>query len=75
MSTPTPTGPQPEAPGLQPSDFGRPSPALIARADRDYTRFLALQAPDPGTGGHDQDDHAVGVRRATPTSCSTTPSG
>ncbi|MFF0629754.1 hypothetical protein [Streptomyces sp. NPDC004296] len=30
--------------------FGRPSPALIARADRGYARFLAVQAPDADTG-------------------------
>ncbi|MEU3201424.1 hypothetical protein [Streptomyces sp. NPDC006996] len=49
MSAPTPAGP-----GLQPPAFGRPSPALIARADRGYARFLAVQAPDADTGdcGH-----------------------
>ncbi|MCX5434822.1 hypothetical protein OHU11_42360 (plasmid) [Streptomyces sp. NBC_00257] len=62
MSAPTPTGPQPEGPGLQPPDFGRPSPALIARADRGYARFLAVQAPDASTGDHDQDDDAAGAR-------------
>ncbi|GHB29886.1 hypothetical protein [Streptomyces chryseus] len=62
MSEPTPAGPRPEAPGLQPPDFGRPSPALIARADRGYARFLAVQAPDASTGGHDQDDDAAGAR-------------
>jgi hypothetical protein len=62
MSAPTPTGPDPEGPGLQRPDFGRPSPALIARADRGYARFLAVQAPDASTGDHDQDDDAAGTR-------------
>ncbi|MFJ7416415.1 hypothetical protein ACIQWZ_37280 [Streptomyces sp. NPDC098077] len=48
MSAPTPAGPDPESPGLQRPDFGRPSPALLERADRGYARFLAhtTQAPD-----------------------------
>lgn len=46
MSAPTPAGPEPEEDGLQPPDFGRPSPALLARADRGYARFLAPTAPD-----------------------------
>ncbi|MGW0940178.1 hypothetical protein [Streptomyces sp. NPDC002666] len=54
MSAPASAGPRPEAPGLQPPDFGRPSPALIARADRGYARFLATQTPDPSTGDHDE---------------------
>ncbi|MFB6945612.1 MULTISPECIES: hypothetical protein [unclassified Streptomyces] len=61
MSAPTPTGPQPEGPGLQPPDFGRPSPALLARADRGYARFLAhttQAAPDDHTGHHDHDGAA-----------------
>ncbi|MFJ1551432.1 hypothetical protein [Streptomyces sp. NPDC088246] len=62
MSAPTPTGPQPEGPGLQPPDYGQPSPALIARADRGYARFLADQVPDVATGGHDQEDDAAGAR-------------
>ncbi|MFJ2095216.1 hypothetical protein ACIOEW_39140 [Streptomyces sp. NPDC087901] len=56
MSAPTPAGPDPEEPGLQLPDFGRPSPALLERADRGYARFLAFQAPDDHTGDHDQDD-------------------
>ncbi|MFD3722727.1 hypothetical protein [Streptomyces sp. NPDC058674] len=60
MNPPTPTGPQPEGPGLHPPYYGRPSPALIARADRGYARFLADQAPDVATGDHDQDDDAGG---------------
>ncbi|MFD3666321.1 hypothetical protein ACFWVF_37905 [Streptomyces sp. NPDC058659] len=62
MSAPTPVGPQPEDRGLQPPAFGRPSPALIARADRGYARFLAAPAPDASTGDHDQDDDAAGTR-------------
>ncbi|MEU7088132.1 hypothetical protein [Streptomyces achromogenes] len=62
MSAPTPAGPEPEGPGLQPPAFGRPSPALIARADRGYARFLAVQAPDADTGDHDQDDDTAGAR-------------
>ncbi|WP_381802420.1 hypothetical protein [Streptomyces niveus] len=58
MSAPTPAGPQPEDRRLQPPDFGRPSPALLERADRGYARFLAVQAPDAGTGDHDEDDTA-----------------
>ncbi|MFF2411427.1 hypothetical protein [Streptomyces sp. NPDC058092] len=55
MSAPTPAGPDPEGPGLQPPDFGRPSPALLERADRGYARFLAhtTQVPDESTGGND----------------------
>lgn len=54
MSAPTPTGPEPEGPGLQPPDFGRPSPALLARADRGYARFLAPIAPAaPEDSGQD----------------------
>ncbi|WP_030593012.1 hypothetical protein [Streptomyces anulatus] len=62
MSAPTPAGPQPEAPGLQPPDFGRPSPALLERAVRGYARFLAVQAPGADTGDHDQDDNVAGAR-------------
>ncbi|KMS75899.1 MULTISPECIES: hypothetical protein [Streptomyces] len=62
MSAPTLTGPQPEDRGLQPSAFSRPSPALIARADRGYARFLAVQALAAATGDHDQDDDAAGAR-------------
>ncbi|MFD6186135.1 hypothetical protein [Streptomyces goshikiensis] len=59
MSAPTPAGPQPED---QPHAFGQPSAALIARADRGYARFLAVQAPAADTGDHDQDDDAAGAR-------------
>ncbi len=33
-----------------------------AAAGQRYARVLAVQAPDALTGGHDQDDDAVGVR-------------
>jgi hypothetical protein len=62
MSTPMSPGPAPQGPGLQPPDYGRPSPALIARADRGYARFLADPAPDADTGDHGQDDDAAGAR-------------
>ncbi|OEJ21613.1 hypothetical protein AS594_39490 [Streptomyces agglomeratus] len=61
MSAPTPAGPATQGPGLQPPDFGRPSPALLAHADRGFARFLAPTtpaAPDDRTGDHDQDDAA-----------------
>ncbi|MFJ7062006.1 hypothetical protein ACK8N7_37700 (plasmid) [Streptomyces griseobrunneus] len=55
MSAPTPAGPEPEVRGLQPSDFGRPCPAFLERADRGYARFLAhtTQAPDDNADGRD----------------------
>ncbi|MFE3583192.1 hypothetical protein [Streptomyces vinaceus] len=62
MSAPTPDGPQPEGRGLQPPAFGQPSPALIARADRGYARFLAVQAPAADPGDHAQDADAAGAR-------------
>ncbi|MFJ2478435.1 hypothetical protein ACIOWI_36865 [Streptomyces sp. NPDC087659] len=57
MSAPTPAGPGPEGRGLQPSAFGRPSPALLARADRGFARFLAPTTPAAPEDG-DQDDAA-----------------
>jgi hypothetical protein len=62
MSAPTPAEPAPESPGLQPPAFGRPSPALLARADRGYARLLTVQAPDASPGDRDQDDDAAGAR-------------
>ncbi|MGW2103636.1 hypothetical protein ACWCPX_39390 [Streptomyces olivaceoviridis] len=56
LSAPSPTGPEPEGRGLEPPAFGRPSPALLARAGRGYTRFPAHTAPatpDDRTGGPD----------------------
>ncbi|MFB7745288.1 hypothetical protein ACFXPM_25070 [Streptomyces sp. NPDC059095] len=47
------TAPAPEGRGLQPPAYGVPSPALIARADRGFARFL-------GRHGEDQDDRADG---------------
>lgn len=61
MSAPTPAGPPPEGRGLQPPDYGRPSPTLLERADRGYARFLADKAPDDGDD-RDQDDDAAGHR-------------
>ncbi|MFF9787700.1 hypothetical protein [Streptomyces nigrescens] len=61
MSAPTTAGPQPEGPGLQHPDYGRPSPALLERADRGYTRFLAhtsRNAPDDHTVDHAPDGAA-----------------
>ncbi|MFJ9381620.1 hypothetical protein [Streptomyces sp. NPDC101455] len=62
MSAPTPAGPAADGHGPQPPAFGRPSPALIARADRGYARFLAVQAPAADTGDHGQGDDAAGAR-------------
>lgn len=61
MSAPTPAGPQQEGRGLQPPDYGRPSPTLLERADRGYARFLAVRALDDGDD-RDQDDDAAGHR-------------
>ncbi|WP_329468399.1 hypothetical protein [Streptomyces sp. NBC_01431] len=61
MSAPTSPDPAPQCPGLQPPEYGRPSPALIARADRGFARFLAAPAPDAGTGDQGQDDDAAGT--------------
>ena len=44
MSAPTPAGPATEGLGPHPTAFGRPSPALLARAGRGYARFLARTA-------------------------------
>ncbi|OEJ30044.1 hypothetical protein [Streptomyces subrutilus] len=46
MSAPTPASPEPDGPGLQRPDFDRPSPALLARADRGLARFLAQPIGD-----------------------------
>ncbi|MFJ5787954.1 hypothetical protein [Streptomyces hydrogenans] len=62
MSAPTPTGPQPEDRSPELPAFGQPSPALLARADRGYARFLAAQAAPADTRDHDQDAHAAGAR-------------
>lgn len=55
VNLPAPASPDPEGPGLQRPDFGRPSPALLERADRGYDRFLAHtnQAPDDSADGRD----------------------
>lgn len=58
MGAPTPAGSAPEGRGFQLPAFGRPSPALLARADRGYARYLAQAAPDDRTGDHGQGDAA-----------------
>ncbi|MFF0198851.1 hypothetical protein ACFYT5_38715 [Streptomyces anulatus] len=63
MSAPTPAGPDPAGSGLQRpgvgrSGFGRPSPELLARADRGYARFLADTAWAPGGKADGRDDTA-----------------
>lgn len=47
------TAPAREGRGLQSPDYGVPSPALLARADRGFARFL-------GQHNEDQDDGAGG---------------
>ncbi|MFD7003234.1 hypothetical protein ACFWA5_45055 [Streptomyces mirabilis] len=47
------TAPAPEGRGLQSHAYGVPSPALLARADRGFARFLAHY-------NEDQDDGADG---------------
>ncbi|MCX4775008.1 hypothetical protein [Streptomyces sp. NBC_01285] len=47
------TAPPTEGRGLQSPAYGIPSPALLARADRGFARFLGQQ-------GEDQDDGARG---------------
>ncbi|MER7625793.1 hypothetical protein [Streptomyces sp. NPDC126503] len=41
MSVSTDTTPAPAGPSLRPPTYGTPSPALLARANRGYARFLA----------------------------------
>ncbi|MFJ9481483.1 hypothetical protein ACIRRI_41955 [Streptomyces mirabilis] len=52
------TDPAPEGRGLQSPAYGVPSPALLARADRGFARFLAHHNQDqddgPDGGGHAQ---------------------
>ncbi|WP_405755664.1 hypothetical protein OG232_37780 [Streptomyces sp. NBC_01411] len=43
------TAPAPEGRGLQPPAYGVPSPALLARADRGFARFLAQKTEDQDT--------------------------
>ncbi|WP_331734525.1 MULTISPECIES: hypothetical protein [unclassified Streptomyces] len=47
------TAPAPEGRGLTSPAYGVPSPALLARADRGYARFLAQRTED-------QDERADG---------------
>ncbi|MFJ8856413.1 hypothetical protein [Streptomyces sp. NPDC102437] len=53
MRVHTDSAPAPEGRGLQSPAYGVPSPALLARADRGYARFLAQR-------NEDQDDRADG---------------
>ncbi|WLW58277.1 hypothetical protein QU709_46065 [Streptomyces sp. SX92] len=58
IRTPAPmVPPLRQACSLQPLAFGRPFPALIARAGRGYARVLATTAPATRSDG-DQDDAA-----------------
>ncbi|MGW0932914.1 hypothetical protein [Streptomyces sp. NPDC002644] len=65
MSACTSAGHAPGGRGLRRPAFNRPSPALLARADRGYARFLARTALDD-PHNHDPDDaegrHAEGRR-------------
>lgn len=47
------TAPAPEGRGLQSPAYGVPSPALVARADRGFARFLGRhdEDQDDGDGG------------------------
>lgn len=44
------TAPAPQRRGLQPSAYGVPSPALLARADRGFARFLGKHDEDQDNG-------------------------
>ncbi|MER6126287.1 hypothetical protein ABT173_27430 [Streptomyces sp. NPDC001795] len=44
------TGPPPSGRGLQQPGYGVPSPALLARADRGFARFLTRATPTSDTG-------------------------
>ncbi|MFD5097410.1 hypothetical protein [Streptomyces albidochromogenes] len=48
--------PAPEGRGLQPPAYGAPSPALLARADRGFARFLAQRAEDQDDGTDGSED-------------------
>ncbi|MFE4310459.1 hypothetical protein ACFRR6_30935 [Streptomyces sp. NPDC056891] len=50
------TAPAPEGRGLQPPAYGVPSPALLARADRGFARFLAQRPEDQGDGADGGED-------------------
>lgn len=44
------TGPTPAGRGLQQPGYGIPSPALLARADKGFARFLTRHATTGDTG-------------------------
>ncbi|MEV7856433.1 MULTISPECIES: hypothetical protein [Streptomyces] len=48
--------PAPEGRGLQPPAYGVPSPALLARADRGFARFLAQRTEDQDDGANGGED-------------------
>ncbi|KPI13659.1 hypothetical protein OK074_8736 [Actinobacteria bacterium OK074] len=50
------TAPAPEGRDLQPPAYGVPSPALLARADRGFARFLAQQSEDQDDGDSGGED-------------------
>lgn len=50
------TAPAPEGRSLQPPAYGVPSPALLARADRGFTPFLAQHTEDQDDGADDSED-------------------
>lgn len=53
MNAPTATGPPAPHPKDAAASLRPPSPALLARVDRGYARFLDQGAPDDLTGDHD----------------------
>ncbi|MFD6335480.1 hypothetical protein ACFWGI_38670 [Streptomyces niveus] len=50
------TAQAPEGRGLQPPAYGVPSPALLARADRGFARFLGRHGEDQDDGGDGCED-------------------
>ncbi|MFL4910599.1 hypothetical protein ACJ6WF_47790 [Streptomyces sp. MMS24-I2-30] len=50
------TAPEPGGHGLQPPACGVPSPALLARADRGFARFLAQRTGDQDDGADGGED-------------------
>ncbi|MGW9123172.1 hypothetical protein ACWGRV_42480 [Streptomyces sp. NPDC055663] len=50
------TAPAPESRGLTSPAYGVPSPALLARADRGYARFLAQRTEDQDDRADDGED-------------------
>ncbi|GHB30947.1 hypothetical protein [Streptomyces chryseus] len=46
----------PEGRGLQSPAYGAPSPALLARADRGFARFLAQRTEDQDDGADGSED-------------------